>query len=54
MGGCDGVRHVSRCSGLLHVKVSRAKVYQSDIKTDGGVMTGDARVTITEVTSELS
>jgi hypothetical protein len=54
MGGCDGVRHVSRSSGLLHAKVSRDKVYQSDLKTDGGAMVGGARVTITEVASELS
>jgi hypothetical protein len=32
----DGARHVSKSSGLLHLKVSRARVFQSSLKTDGG------------------
>jgi hypothetical protein len=27
-GGCDGLRHASRSSGLLHVKVSLTRVFQ--------------------------
>jgi hypothetical protein len=41
--------HVSRSSGLLRVKASRARVSQSGFKTDGGVTAGGARGTITEV-----
>jgi hypothetical protein len=47
----DGVRHASRSSGLLHVEASRARVFQSDLKTGGGVTTGSARGTIMEVAS---
>jgi hypothetical protein len=43
MGGCDGVEHVSRYSGLLRVETGRAKVSQSDLKTGGGAMTGGVR-----------
>jgi hypothetical protein len=46
------VGHASRSSGLLHVEVSRASVSQSGLKTDRGTTAGDARGTITEVTSE--
>jgi hypothetical protein len=45
-----GAGHTSRSSGLLHVKVSLTRVSQSSLKTDGGVMTGGACGTITEVT----
>jgi hypothetical protein len=41
------VGHASRSSGLLHVKASLVRVSQSGLKTDGGVMTGGARGTIT-------
>jgi hypothetical protein len=48
------VRHTSRSSGLLGVKVSMARVSQFDLKTDGDAMTGGARDTIMEVASEVS
>jgi hypothetical protein len=48
------VGHASRSSGLLRVEASLARVSQSDLKTGGGAMTGDARGTIMEVTSEAS
>jgi hypothetical protein len=46
--------HASRFSGLLHVKANLAMVFQSDLKTGGGMMTGGARGTIADVTSEAS
>jgi hypothetical protein len=46
------VGHVLRFSGLLHVEVSLAMVFQSGLKTGGGAITGGA--CITEVASELS
>jgi hypothetical protein len=46
--------HTSRSSGLLHVEASLARVYQSDLKTGGGVTAGGARGTIAEVASEAS
>jgi hypothetical protein len=49
-----GVGHVSRSSGLLHVEVSLARVFQSGLKTGGGATVGGARGTITEVTSDAS
>jgi hypothetical protein len=48
------VGHVSRSSGLLHVEASRARVFQSGLKTSGGVTAGGARGTITEVVSSSS
>jgi hypothetical protein len=33
MGGCDGVGHTSKSSGLLHVKASLARISQSVFKT---------------------
>jgi hypothetical protein len=48
------VGHTSRSSGLLHVEASLARVFQSDVKTDGGATMGGARGTITEVASEVS
>jgi hypothetical protein len=49
-----GVGHASRSSGLLHVEASRAKIFQSGIKTDGGATTGGARGTIAQVALESS
>jgi hypothetical protein len=50
----DGVGHASRSSGLLRMKASQDRVYQSSLKTGGGVTTGDAGGTIADVTSESS
>jgi hypothetical protein len=49
-----GTGHTSRSSGLLHVEGSLARVSQFGLKTGGGVMTGGARGTIVEITSEVS
>jgi hypothetical protein len=46
--------HASRSSGLLGVEASLTRVSQSGLKTGGGVTTGGARGTITEVASEVS
>jgi hypothetical protein len=46
--------HALRSSGLLRVEASQAKVSQSGLKIGGGVIAGDARGTIVEVTSETS
>jgi hypothetical protein len=54
MGGCDGVGHASRSSGLLHVEASLARVSQSGLKTSEDAMVDGARGTITEITSESS
>jgi hypothetical protein len=48
------VGHVMRSSGLLHMKASRARVSQSGLKTDRGVMAGGARGTIMEFASRTS
>jgi hypothetical protein len=48
------VGHASRSSDLLHMDASRARVFQSALKTGGGVMAGGACGTISEVASELS
>jgi hypothetical protein len=45
------VGHASRSSGLLHVKASRAMVFQFGLKTDGGATAGGARGTIAEIVS---
>jgi hypothetical protein len=50
----DGVGHLSRSSGLLHVKASLARVFQSGLKTDGGVTMSGACDTIAEVASNVS
>jgi hypothetical protein len=50
----DGVGHMSRSSGLLHVKASRARVFSSGLKTSGGATAGGARGTIAEVASSPS
>ncbi len=49
---CAG--HVSRSSGLLGMKASPDRIFQSDLKTGGGAMMGGARGTIVEVASEAS
>jgi hypothetical protein len=46
--------HVSRFDGLLHLEANRIMVSQSDLKTDGGTMTGGARGIMTDVTSSVS
>jgi hypothetical protein len=48
------VGHVSRSSSLLSMEASLHRVFQSDLKTDGGVTAGGARGTIAEVASEAS
>jgi hypothetical protein len=48
------VGHTSRSSGLLRVEASLTRVFQSGLKTGGGVTVGGARGTIAEVTSEAS
>jgi hypothetical protein len=49
-----GAGHASRSSGLLHVEASLARVFQSSLKTGGGVTAGGTCSTITEVASEAS
>jgi hypothetical protein len=44
------VGHTSRSGGLLHLKVSRARIFQSGVKTGGGMTMGGARGIIVEVT----
>jgi hypothetical protein len=48
-----GAGHVSRCSDLLHMKASLARVFQSGLKISRGAMTGGAHGTITKVASEV-
>jgi hypothetical protein len=48
------VGHALRFSSLLGVEVSLARVSQSGLNTGGGVTTGGAHCTITEVASEAS
>jgi hypothetical protein len=48
------VGHASRCSGLLHVEASLARVSQPGLKTGGGAAMGGARGTIAEVASQSS
>jgi hypothetical protein len=45
----DDVGHASRSGGLLHPEVSRARVFQSGLKTGRGTTVGGALGTITEV-----
>jgi hypothetical protein len=47
----DDVGHTSRSSGLLHVKISQARVSQSDLKTSEGATAGGACGIIAEVAS---
>jgi hypothetical protein len=49
-----GVGHASRSSSLLDVEANLVRVSQSGLKTGEGAMTGGARGTIAEVTSEAS
>jgi hypothetical protein len=42
------VGHTSRSSSLLGVEASLARVFQSGVKTDGGVTMDGARGTISE------
>jgi hypothetical protein len=46
--------HMSRSSGLLHVKISRTRVYQSGLRTSRGATAGGACGTIVEIASESS
>jgi hypothetical protein len=46
--------HMSRSSGLLRMEASLARVFQSGMKTGGGVTMGGARGTNAEVASETS
>jgi hypothetical protein len=48
------VGHATRSSILFSVEANLARVFQSGLKTGGGATTGDARGTITEITSEAS
>jgi hypothetical protein len=43
------VRHASRSSSLLHLKVNQARVFQFCLKTGEGAMAGGACGIITEV-----
>jgi hypothetical protein len=44
------VGHALRFSGLFHMEASQTRVFQFDLKTDGGVTVGGAHDTIIEVT----
>jgi hypothetical protein len=46
------VRPVLRSSDLLRVEASRARVFQSGLKTGGGTTVGGARDIIMEVVSK--
>jgi hypothetical protein len=46
------VGHASRSSGLLHMDISLAMIFQSSFKTDGDATTCSVYDTITEITSE--
>jgi hypothetical protein len=46
--------HVSRSSGLLFLEASLTRVFQSGLEAGGCATAGGARVTITDVASELS
>jgi hypothetical protein len=46
--------HTSRSSGLFHVEASLARVFQSGLKTGGGMTADGARSTIMEIASEAS
>jgi hypothetical protein len=45
-----GTGHASRSSSLLHVEASQARVFQSGLKTGGGVTADGARGIIMEIT----
>jgi hypothetical protein len=46
--------HTSKFSGLFRLKVSRARVFQSVVKTGGGATIGGAYVIIVKVASSES
>jgi hypothetical protein len=48
------VGHASRSTSSFDVVASLDRVFQSGLKTGGGMKTGGARGTITEVASETS
>jgi hypothetical protein len=50
----DDVGHVYRSDGLLHLKASHVRVFQSGLKTGGDAITGGARGIITKVASRRS
>jgi hypothetical protein len=45
----NDVGHVSRSGDLLHMEVSRSRVFQTGLQTSGDVMIGGARDTIVKV-----
>jgi hypothetical protein len=45
----DGTRHTSRHGSWLRLEASRARVFQSSLKTGGGVMAGGGRGIIVKV-----
>jgi hypothetical protein len=51
MGGRFGVGHASRSDGLLRIEASHARVFQSSLRTDGGMTMGGARGIIADVAS---
>jgi hypothetical protein len=46
------VGHALRSNNLLGVEISLTRIFQSDLKTAGGAMTGGARGTIAKVALE--
>jgi hypothetical protein len=50
----DGVRHASRSGGLLLLEASRAKVFQSGLKTGGGSTMCGTHDIIVDVASIIS
>jgi hypothetical protein len=46
--------HVSRSGGLLRLEASHGRVFQSGLKTGGGMTTSGVRDIITEVVSDPS
>jgi hypothetical protein len=50
----DGAGQASRSSGLLRLEASHTMVSQSDLKTVGGTMVGDACDTIVKIASGSS
>jgi hypothetical protein len=50
----DGMRHASRCSGLLRVEATRDRVFRSDLNTGRGATAGGACGTIAEATSRTN
>jgi hypothetical protein len=48
------VGHALRYNDLFRVEVSLVRVFQSGLKTGGGMTTGGARDTIAELASEAS